>query len=110
VIATWIDPLGRTVVLYEDTWYDHICVEHPNLRDQIHLVQATIEHPEGIYFDAAYVERESYYRPMWLAKRRTLLKVSVEFEAPDEYDQLVGTVVTAYPTASVKQGESHRWP
>jgi len=110
VIATWVDPLDRTVLLYEDTWYDHVCVEHPNLHDLIHLVQVTIEHPERINFDAAFAKRESYYRPVWLAKRRTLMKVSVEFDAPDAYDQIVGTVVTAYPTVSVKQGETRRWP
>ena len=92
-------------MLHEDTWLDHICVEHPNLHDQIHLVQATTEHFERIWYDAAFAERESYDRPVWLAKRRTLMNVSVEFDAPDEYDQIVGTVVTAYPTASVKQGD-----
>jgi hypothetical protein len=110
VIATWIDPLGRTVVLYADSWYGHVCVEHPNLHDQIHLAQTAIDHPEHIRLDASFAERESYYRPVWLAKRRTLLKVSIEFDAPDEYDQIVGTVVTAFPTTIVKQGESRRWP
>ncbi len=110
MIGCWTDPLGREVVLHDDTWHGHVVVEHPAMIHNVHLIQDAIERPERICRDAVDHERESYYRPIPDSIPRLLVKVCVEFEPPDQFGQIAGIITTTYPTALVKRGEEHRWP
>jgi len=94
MIATWIDPLGRSVTLYRGTWFDPICTEHAAMWDNEHLVQDTIEHPDAIYADVEDPSRECSYRTVPSSDPRMLIKTCVEFEPPDEFGEVAGFVVT----------------
>ena len=55
-------------------------------------------------------ERVSFYRRGVLGEpyRRWILKVCVHLLPPDEAGNTVGEVVTAYPTPSIKRGETQQ--
>lgn len=109
VIACWDDPLGRSVTLYQDR-FDHIEQDHGDMADSVHLIQAVVEHPAVIRHDEVHPDRESYYRTFPEIDPTTFVKVSVEFEPPDEYGLVVGTVITAFQTPRLKRGELPKWP
>ncbi len=49
------DPRGYEVRLTNECWYNHIVVEHPEMRDRVNGLRQAIETPDYIY--------ESKHRP-----------------------------------------------
>lgn len=46
-----ITPRGFKVFLRKNTWFDHICIYHPELRNWLNAILLAIEKPERIYDD-----------------------------------------------------------
>ena len=44
-------PRGVRVFLRKNTWFNHICTSHPELKNWLDDILSTIEKPEGIYDD-----------------------------------------------------------
>lgn len=42
------DPRGISVILYEDTWEDHITFNHPEMEDKLHELAETVKDPDWI--------------------------------------------------------------
>ncbi len=109
MIACWDDPLGRSGTRSQDR-YDHIEQDHGDMEGSVHLIQAAIEHPDVIRSDELHPDRESYYRAITESGDIIFIKVSIEFEPPDDYGLVAGTVITAFQTPRLKRGEQPKWP
>lgn len=111
VLFVCADRLGREIVLYEDTWYDHILVDHPRMANRVDALEQTITRPDRITRDRFIPERECYYRTGILPPpdKRYYLKVVIEFVGvgPDGIER--GIVVTAYPSPHIAPDEAHLW-
>ena len=62
--------------------------------------------------DAEVPARVSFYRRGVLGEpyRRWFPKVCVHLLPPDEVGTTIGEIVSAYPTPSIKRGETQQWP
>ena len=97
------DPRGYVVVCSEEIWNSHILANRPFMTGWEEEVKAAIQSPSfGVYQDANRQERQIYYR-RHTGKQR-YMKVVVAFFEKDS-----GSVVTAFPTASMKAGEKLIW-
>ncbi len=100
-----VDPRGYKIVCTEDSFNNHILIQHPQMKGREAEIQETIGHPTlgCIYQDANRPSRNIYYR---LSKNReSYIKVVVEINQ----DQ-TGRVITAFPTSAPKSGEKLIWP
>lgn len=90
----------------------HILPNHAELGGNEDAVAITLRSLDVIARDAERDSRESYYRVGALGGHYAglFLKVSVQFVTPDENGAIQGTVITAYPTRRIKQGEDMLWP
>jgi len=103
------DRWGRDIVLYEDTWHNHILLEHRNLRGHDAAVAKVLSDPYRVMHDAWHETRENYYRPRTHPRYPDLfLKVCVEFDPGDT--GWAGVVVTAFLTPNIGAEEVQRWP
>jgi len=70
----------------------------------------TLVDPDVVSRDALHARRENFYRRATLSgySERDCLKVCDEFSGGAGGS--TGTVITAYPTPTVKRGETQRWP
>jgi len=109
VVGSWDDPFGRSITLYKRR-LDHIEEDHGEMGNAVHLIQAAIERPVTIRRDAVHPDRESFYVLAPALGPQMYVKVSVEFELPDHYGIVVGTIITAFPTPRLKRGEQPIWP
>ena len=111
VLLSCADRFGREVVLYEDTWYDHILGDHAEMDGQIDELELAIAHAERITRDQSLVARQCYDRKGNLRwpYDRDCLKVVVELEDSGFDMPLRGVVVTAYPVEAVPRREARIW-
>lgn len=75
------DPYGREIKLTKETWYDHICVRHPELKPLLKEIQETIENPSIIAKSSSKPDDTQIYfdRPLSNYKYKNLyLKVVVD--------------------------------
>ncbi len=94
VLFSCADRLGREIVLYEDTWYDHILASRAVLAGHEIAVLRTLEGADHIRIDRRDQNRRCYYRRGVLPPPHgyDVVKVVVEFDA----DLRQGVVVTAF--------------
>jgi len=102
------DPSGRTVVLDESRWNDHILIQHPELDGYLQAIESTLTGPHVITLDARWEQGENYYRASALPApyTRLYLKVCVHF---DRDSFRTGRVITAYLTDRIKSSEVRKW-
>lgn len=48
ILCEMTDPRGKCIVLYEDTWVNHIVEGHPEMEGNLHALVETIEDPDLI--------------------------------------------------------------
>jgi hypothetical protein len=97
------DPRGFTVVCSDEVWKWHILSNRPFMQGWEAEVEAAIQQPTfGIFQDANRPERNIYYRRS--EGKQRYIKVVVEFTTEHS-----GTVITAFPTDSMKAGEKLIW-
>ena len=107
------DVQGRVVVLTSERWNWHIVPNHAALAGNEQCVVQALQDPFCIMDD---VDRpgvvENFYRPFTLPRPydRTYLKVPVEYRRDPATGNVMGRVLTAYPTNQVKDGENQIWP
>lgn len=104
-IFTIKDPRGFTVECDSNCWNRHILAKRPWMAGWEDRVIATISNPiYGLIFeDSHFKDRNVYYRKQ--PDYGTYLKVVVRYSEDGK-----GTVVTAHPVDSMKQGEKWVWP
>jgi hypothetical protein len=111
VLFVCADRFGREVVLYEDTWYDHVLSKRHILAGRLAAVEAAIMHAERITHDRKDPDRRCYYRSGELPPPDVddFVKVVVAF-GPRGHDGVVrGVVATAFTTTRVTFGEKREW-
>jgi len=111
LVSSYTDRFGREIVLYEDTWYDHILDDHAEMADQLDELELAIAHAERITQDQSFASRQCYYRKGHLPwpYDRDYLKVVVELEDSSFGRPLRGVVVTAYPVEAIPRRETRIW-
>ena len=90
--ATLTDPLGRTVVLHDRTWFGHIIKGHPDVRPARILAERAILTPSEIRYSFSDPECRLYYGD---ADSRGIMMVVVA-------DIRAGVVKTAYRARKMK--------
>ena len=110
-ILSFTDRWGRTIVLSDEAW-SHILAEHAEMVGQESAVDMTVAAPERVMTDVDVPHRLSFYRTGVLPGRyrRWFLKVCAHFSPPDDAGNIIGEIVTAYPTPNLKRGETQLWP
>jgi hypothetical protein len=91
------DPLGRTVVLHDSTWYGHIVRGHPEVAGARHLIEQAVITPLEIRLSNADADCRLYFGP---GPRSLLVKVVA--------DVVRGVVKTAH-LARKTSGGSVEW-
>ena len=89
VLAELADPDGRSVVLLARIWEHKITRDHPELRDHLEGVLATVKDPDHAEPDPRF-ERRRYYRRRTGPSRWLLVVVS--------FEQQPGRIITAVAT------------
>ena len=92
--ATMIDPLGRSIILYDRAWYGHIARNHPEVKRLRHLVEDAIRSPYTIAFSTSDPDCRIYDGP----GPRTGVMIRVVA------DVVLGLVKTAYLCRKVGGG------
>lgn len=82
---TTTDVFGRIVSLTSDTWHNHICVGHPELKPYLVEVKKTIEDPILVAKSSSQPDSSQIYfdRPL---KRDLYLKVVVDIDQENTGD------------------------
>lgn len=93
--AHLVDPLGRTIVLHDRTWYGHIVKGHPNVSKHRVLAESAVRAANEIRFSRSDADCRLYYGS---GPRPGLQMVVVA-------DVLVGVVKTAYLSRRVSGGD-----
>lgn len=111
ILLSCTDRFGREIVLYEDTWYDHILDDHAEMAGQTDELERTIAHAERVTQDQSFADRQCYYRKGNLPwpYDRDHLKVVVELDPVGFAGPLRGVVVTAYSVESIPRREARVW-
>ena len=106
-LPLWLvkDRWQRDIVLYEDTWFDHILPGHEDLRHHEAAVAKVLEKPYRVMYDAIQESRECFYAQIRSDFPGVLVKVCVEFPLDRE-----GLVVSAFLTSNIRADEVQRWP
>lgn len=106
-VPLWLvkDRWQRDIVLYEDTWFDHILPGHEDLRHQEAAVAKVLEKPYRVMHDVSEESRERFYAQIRPTFPGAFIKVCVEFLSDRE-----GLVVSAFLTSSIRIDEVQRWP
>lgn len=89
VLTELADPDGRSVVLLARIWHDKITRDHPELREHLGDVLATVQDPDHAEPDPR-LERRRYYRRRVGPSRWLLVVVS--------FEQQPGRIITAVAT------------
>ena len=87
-----VDPLGRTIVLHDHTWFGHIVKRHPDMRSLRTYVETAIIAPTRICFSTSDPDCRVYYGP---GPTQGILVAVVG-------DVVGGYVRTAYRTTRIK--------
>jgi hypothetical protein len=106
-VPLWLvkDRWQRDIVLYEDTWFDHILPNHEELRHHEAAVAKVLERPYRVMDDVTDERRECFYAQIRPDFPHVFVKVCVEFFSDRE-----GLVVSAFLTSSIRTDEGQRWP
>jgi len=59
--TTLVDPLGRTIVLHDHTWFGHILKRHRDMDGLRHLAQSAVTKPLRICFSASDPDCRLYF-------------------------------------------------
>ena len=98
------DPRGKTVVCSEDTWNRHIVKHHPEMKNRMGDVVNAISDPDFICEDINDEDTDIYIAFITLKTTNDLyLRVIVKF------DRNFGRVLSAFPAANGKTGETIIW-
>ena len=97
-----VDPRGKTVSCSEECWQKHIVGARFWMKDSQAIVIGAVKSPDAILSDADFSERECYYQID--KKKRKYMKVVVLFDKDNK-----GSVITAFPADSIKEGEVLIW-
>ena len=110
IVISCADPLAQSIVARRQRWEEHVRPRHPEVADQVKAVLATLEAPDYIVSDVDNPDGLNYYRFAVLPPpyHRLYLKVVVTFQQFGS--NVVGDVITAYPTGRIARGEVQRWP
>ena len=87
VFAT-TDPLGRQVVLTEDTFKKHIAVNHPEMKTHVRVIKQAIKDPDYIFVSTLRKDRDIYIK-MGCIRGFSELGTKVIVEFPDPSSGLV---------------------
>ena len=110
VVLSCNDCLGRSVVLLEPCWTDHIVKDHPEIEPLLMSLEIVFATPYRIYQDGLNPLRENFYRAgLFPDSPQRLIKVCVEF-GQSESGRVIGEVVTAYAATRMKPTEKLKWP
>jgi hypothetical protein len=110
VILACLDCHGRSIVLLESCWNDHIVRDHPELEPLLISLEIVLTNPYRIYQDSLNAARENFYRAGLFPERpQRLVKVCVDFRQ-SESGHVIGEVVTAYAATRMKPSEKLKWP
>lgn len=106
------DYQGREAILSERWWIEHIVSARPYLHGLHELVQQVVANSYRACRDVQHVARECFYRHQTLPGNyhHLYFKIVVEYRRTGPGGLLVGSVVTAYPTAVIKAKEQQIWP
>ena len=106
---TATDRDGIAVACYHDAWENHIADEHPEMASQQGAVATTIRDPVFIYQSDRHASRKIFYRPFILSPPyfQSYLRVVIEYRGTGTNRR--GTVVTAFPSANIRQGDILIW-
>jgi hypothetical protein len=106
-VPIWLlkDRWQSDIVLYEDTWFDHILPGHNDLRGFEAVVAKVVEKPYRVMHDELEENRECFYAQILPVFPGVVVKVCVEFVSERE-----GVVVTAFLAANIRTSEEQRWP
>lgn len=101
-----VDRCGRTVVLTEAQWIDHVLPRHPELLGHETMLEAVLRDPLFVNHDATRGSRETFYAPSPLPPPygRAYVKVVVEFSTASS-----GQVKTAFFANHPRPGEQRKW-
>lgn len=95
-------PRGIRVFLNKTTWFDHVCVNHPEVSNRLDEVIKTLEKP-----DETYAFRKNRYSFRYFQRRGSFIMVIYGVGAR------VGRVKTAYSSVNPYvevEGYSRMWP
>ena len=103
------DQDGVIVRSRHDNWVSHITGEHPEVDGQQAAVATTIRDPVYIYQDNRYARRRLLCRPFMLPQSfyNYYLRVVVEYRGDGSRRR--GTVVTAFVSADIREGDVLIW-
>jgi hypothetical protein len=59
--TTLVDPLGRTIVLHDHTWYGHVVKGHPEVRADRTRAEAAVRNPAEVCFSTSDPDCRVYY-------------------------------------------------
>jgi hypothetical protein len=106
-VPLWVvkDRWQRDIILYEDTWFDHILTGHEELRHHEAAVAKVLEKPYRVMHDVSEPNRECFYAQIRPSFPDVFVKVCVELDSED-----AGVVVGAFLTPSIRRDEMQRWP
>ncbi len=99
-----IDCRGFRVFLTEKLWTQKILYARPWMLGWESLLLLALIKPNYIYKDADKSNRDAYYM-IQINKKDQYIKIVVEFNTDNN-----GRIISAYPTDSIKKGESLIWP
>ena len=105
-----VDRGYREAVLFEDTWYDKIIIDHAPLAFYLDHLEGVLRNPDYVTYDVDHPGGENFYRATAFQRPygHALFKVCVRFRPSDD-GRDIGIIVTAYPALTIKRGETVRW-
>lgn len=84
------DVFGNPIELRASTWEEHILVNHPEMKNELREIQATVEMPSLVYESASSQDRKVFFDQHSTSKYpRLYVKVVAD------YTQEVATITTA---------------
>ncbi len=103
------DYKGRVVTCTKSQWNTHIASGHPIMAGNVGAVKDTIKNPDIVYQSSQNSEREVYFKSSSFSTygKTLMTKVIVEYTDDQKGNDIIGKVVTAFPTKEVKGGISN---
>lgn len=104
------DKDGNAIVCSNDTWYNHIVAEHPEIRGCEAHVKTAIEKPYQVYQDHRNLQKRSIYKPFILPKpfHTQYLRVVIEYKQ-SFFGHIRGYVRTAFACTDKRKGDILIW-
>ncbi len=101
---------GIRVVCDDDTWYNHIEAEHPEMKGCEAIVNAAVNNPYEIYQDRSDISKKVIYKPFVLPEpfHTYYLRVVIEYKQL-KFRGIRGYVRTAFSCSNKKKGDILLW-